>query len=120
MKSLIFLLLANLWFVEWTEPWGEMKMFVHITDTLSWSSINQDSVRMFLDDGFSMISASSTSIDTIVWRDPAITTPEILWSTGFVLNTNCFYDSLLHIIVLNKFIPMDIRTFPIRLILPRQ
>ena len=109
MKILFFLLLFHGWFVEWIEPWGEMKMFVEITDTLSWSSINQDSVRMFLDDGFSMISVNSTTKDTIVWRNPAITVPEILWNTGFVLDTNCIYDSLLHIIVLNKFILTDIK-----------
>lgn len=103
MKILFFLLLANLWFCEWTEPWGEMKMFVEVTDTLSISSINQDSVRVYLDDGFHMISVVSTTMDTTIWRDPAITVPEVLLRTGLGI------DSLLHIIVLNKFIPMNIK-----------
>jgi hypothetical protein len=109
MKMLVFLLLVNLWFCEWTEPWGKMKMFVEVTDTLSTSSINQDSVRMYLDDGFHMISVVSTTMDTTIWRNPAITVPEVLLSTGLGIDSNLVYDSLLHIIVLNKFIPMNIK-----------
>lgn len=109
MKIFVLILLAHLWFCEWTEPWGEMCMFVEITDTVSVSSINQDSVRMYLNDGFQMLSVIDTEVDSIVWRNPAITVPEILLSTGLGLDSNLVYDSLLHIIVLNKFMPMNIK-----------
>ena len=107
MKTFILILLVHLWFCEWTEPWGKMKMFVEITDTTSVSSINQDSVRMFLDDGFHMVSVLETTIDSVVWRDPTITVPEILPSTGLGYDGILLYDSLCHIIVLNKFMPVN-------------
>ena len=109
MKLLFLLLLSNMWFCEWDEPWGKMKMFVEITDTLSVSSINQDSVQMFLNDGFHMVSVIDTEVDSVVWRDPNITVPEILWSTGLGYDGILLYDSLCHIIVLNKFMPMNIK-----------
>jgi len=109
MKILMFLMLANLWFCEWNEPGRKMKMFVEITDTLSASSINQDSVRIFLDDGFHMLSVINTTVDSTVWRDPANTVPEVLPSTGLGADYKLTYDSLCHIIVLNKFMPMNIK-----------
>lgn len=109
MKTFAFILLVHLWFCEWTEPWGEMRMFVEITDTLSVSSINQDSVRMYLNDGFRMISVISTTVDSVVWRDSAITVPEILLSTGLGYDNILLYDSLCHIIILNKFMPKNIK-----------
>ena len=109
MKTFLLIFLAHLWFCEWSEPWGEMRMFVEITDTVSVSSINQDSIRMFMDDGFRMVSVVLTNVDSVVWRDPAITVPEILLSTGLGYDSVLAYDSLCHIIVLNKFMPMNIK-----------
>jgi hypothetical protein len=109
MKILFLILSAHLWVLNIPEKWGNVIFFLEITDTTSISTIDQDVVRGYLDDGYQMISMAETTADTLVFRDPAITVPEILLSTGIEVDTNNVFDSLSHIILLNKFMPMNIR-----------
>jgi hypothetical protein len=97
-----------MWVISISEKWGDVVFFLEITDTTSVSTIDQDAVRGYLDDGYQMISMAGTTADTLVFRDPAITVPEILLSTGIHHDTLHTFDSLSHIILLNKFKPQNV------------